>query len=132
MKHLAEAYTTVESILITEEEIEDEIDRQEEVIKQANSDAREAEKDIDDTSHMLKNIKSLGGKFSNLIHGHHGHKSANVMCLMKNWKLTSNGAFHTRQCYHLTRPISPSRNGLIKGWTSYAVLWMLSRAGVKP
>jgi len=74
MQQLTETFKDVESILEKETDIQRELKRQGEVINEANLDACIAEKDIDDTSHRLKGMKSLGGKFINLVSGHPHHK----------------------------------------------------------
>jgi len=78
MAQLTETIQSVESLLEKETDIQRELKRQGEVVKQANRDARAAEKDIDDTSHRLKGMRSLGGKMANLIfrNPHHNVNSA--------------------------------------------------------
>jgi len=67
MKQLTETFETVGSMLEKETAIQNELKRQGEIVNQANRDVRAAEKDIDDTSHRLRGMRSLGGKVASLV-----------------------------------------------------------------
>jgi len=72
MQELTLTFKNAESMLEKGNEIHEEIQRQGEVVKQANRDIQATERDIHDTSHRLKGMKSLGGKFKNIFLHNHG------------------------------------------------------------
>jgi len=75
MHELSDAFQNVELILEKGNEIHQEVKRQGEIVKQANRELKVTEEDVHDTSHRLKGINSLKGKFKNIIlhnHGRHG------------------------------------------------------------
>jgi len=62
---LSATYRNAGSLLEKGNEIHEELRRQGKIVKQANRDIEGTEKDISDTSHRLKGMKSLKGKFEN-------------------------------------------------------------------
>jgi len=75
MRELTETFTVVDSMITKGNDTCQELKRQGEVLRQANSDMHETEKDIADTSHRLKGMKSVRGKLANLVWSkpkHHG------------------------------------------------------------
>jgi len=67
MNQLSITYRNAESLLEKGNTIHEEIKRQGEIVKEANRDAEATEKDICDTSHRLKGMKSIRGKVKNMI-----------------------------------------------------------------
>lgn len=64
---LSATYRNAESLLEKGNEIHEELRRQGNIVKQANRDIESTEKDICDTSHTLKGMKSLKSNFKNTI-----------------------------------------------------------------
>jgi len=64
---LTETFEDVVAIVTLETETMGELQRQRKVVKQANRDLHATEKDINDTTHRLKGMKSIGNKFVNMM-----------------------------------------------------------------
>jgi len=67
MNELSVTYRNAESLLEKGNTIHEEVKRQGEVVKEVNRDAEATEKDIRDTSHRLKGMKSIRSKVKNII-----------------------------------------------------------------
>jgi len=67
MAKVNEALQIVGSMVEKGNDTHEELKRQGEVVRQANRDIQDAEDDIDDTSHMLRGIRSVRGKLSNMV-----------------------------------------------------------------
>jgi len=76
MQELTLTFRNAESLLDKGNAIHDEVERQGEVVRQSNRDIEATWKDIHNTSHRLKGIKSLRGKFKNIIW--HNHEDPEV------------------------------------------------------
>jgi len=73
MLNLAETFTVVGSMIANGNDTCQELKRQGEVVRNANRDVRETEKEIDDTNRRLKGMNSVGGKLANLVWSHKKH-----------------------------------------------------------
>jgi len=71
MEELTLTYKNAEAMLEKGNKINEELRRQGKIVKQASGDSKAIEKDLNDTSHRLKGIKCLSGKFKNIIWHHH-------------------------------------------------------------
>jgi len=67
MHELSVAFQNAESMLEKGNNIHEEVKRQGTIVKQANRDIEAIEKDIRDTSHRLKGMKSMKNKFKNIV-----------------------------------------------------------------
>jgi len=67
MSQLTDTLHIVDSMITKGSHTCQELKRQGEVLHHVNHDIHETEKDIDDTSHRLKGMKSLRGKLANLV-----------------------------------------------------------------
>jgi hypothetical protein len=69
MSELSSTFGMVESMVEKGNDVHKELRRQGEVVRNANRDVHSAEKDINDSHHMLHGMKSLKGKFENMVKG---------------------------------------------------------------
>lgn len=67
VNQLTETFEDVEAIVTLEIETMKELKRQHNVVNRANRDLHVAEKDINDTNHRLKGMKSVGNKIANIM-----------------------------------------------------------------
>jgi len=92
MNELSLTFRNAESLLEKGNTIHEEVIRQGEIVKEANRDTEVIEKDVHNTSHRLKGMKSMRGKVKNIIW--HKHGSSNLVVVHE----SDNESANLRRC----------------------------------